>query len=263
MAGDNQMHGTKIPAAAIAGADRKLRDVPENMAERLIVALDVRSPPEAEALVNKLDGVVSFFKIGLWLLFAEGTDALIDKLIKREKNVFLDYKMFDIGQTVKEGVARARDRGIKFVTVHGDDEIIRHAVEGKGDSDFLKIFTITVLTSMDDDDLHAMGYRLTVKELIELRVRKSLEYGSDGIIASAADNPNEIRKLVANERLLIATPAVRPAGSPSDDHKRLASPTEAIRDGADYIIMGRPILEHANPRYQAQQVISQMEQGAA
>lgn len=253
------MHGTVIPAAEIARADRKLRDVPENMAERLIVALDVRSPHEAEALVDKLDGVVSFFKIGLWLLFAEGTDALIDKLIKRGNNVFLDYKMFDIGETVKEGVTRACDRGIKFVTVHGDDEIIRKAVEGKGNSDFLKIFTITVLTSMDDADLYEMGYRLSVKELIELRVRKSLEYGSDGIIASAADNPNEIRKLVSNEGLLIATPGVRPIGSPSDDHKRLASPTEAIRDGADYIIMGRPILAHPDPRKEAKNVISQME----
>jgi orotidine-5'-phosphate decarboxylase len=115
--------------------------------------------------------------------------------------------------------------------------------------------------SMDDSDLQAMGYRLTVKQLIELRVRKSLEYGSDGIIASAADNPNEIRKLVSNEGLLIATPGVRPSGSPADDHKRRATPMEAIRDGADYIIMGRPILAHPNPRQEAQQVISQMEQG--
>jgi orotidine-5'-phosphate decarboxylase len=159
------------------------------------------------------------------------------------------------------GVERARERGIKFVTVHGDNEIIQAAVEGKGSSDFLKIFTITVLTSMDDSDLFEMGYRLTVKELIELRVRKSLQYGSDGIIASAADNPNEIRKLVQNQKLLIATPGVRPEGTASDDHKRLASPSQAIRDGADYIIMGRPILAHPDPRSQAMQVIKQMESG--
>ena len=101
--------------------------------------LDLPTPSDAEALVNKLDGVVSFYKIGLWLLFAEGTDQLIDKLIKNGKKVFLDYKMFDIGETVMKGVSRARERGIKFVTVHGDDEIMRAAVEGKGNSDFLKV----------------------------------------------------------------------------------------------------------------------------
>jgi orotidine-5'-phosphate decarboxylase len=177
------------------------------------------------------------------------------------KKIFLDYKMFDIPETVSKGVTSARDRGIKFVTVHGDNEIMKAAVQGKGDSDFLKIFTITVLTSMNDADLREMGYRLSVKELIELRVRKSLEYGSDGIIASAADNPDEIRKLVANQGLLIATPGVRPAGSDSDDHKRLATPAEAIRGGADYIIMGRPIISHKNPRAQAEAVIADMEKG--
>jgi orotidine-5'-phosphate decarboxylase len=120
-----------------------------------------------------------------------------------------------------------------------------------------------VLTSMNDSDLAEMGYRLTVRQLIELRVKKSLEYGSDGIIASAADNPNEIRKLVQNQGLLIATPGVRPEGSSADDHKRLASPSQAIRDGADYIIMGRPILAHPDPRSQAEQVIRQMESGSS
>ena len=239
-----------------------MRDVPANMAERLIVALDLPSSAAAEDMVKKLDGVVSFYKIGLWLLFAEGTDRLIDGLIKRDKKVFLDYKMFDIPETVHRGIERARDRGIKFVTVHGDDEIIKSAVEAKGNSDFLKIFTITVLTSMDDNNLHDMGYRLGVQDLIKLRVRKSIEYGSDGIIASAADDPNEIRKLVNNQSLLIATPGVRPSGSSSDDHKRLASPAEAIKAGADYIIMGRPIVTKQDPRAEAERVIRDMESAA-
>ncbi len=256
------MHGTDLPRNSIVG-QKAMREIPANMAERLIVALDVSTPEEAELLVEKLDGVVSFYKIGLWLLFAEGTDRLIDLLIRKKKNVFLDYKMFDIGETVFRGVERAKNRGIKFVTVHGDNEIIQSAVAAKGGSDFLKIFTITVLTSMDDKDLHDMGYRLTVKQLIELRVRKSLEYGSDGIIASAADNPNDIRRLVANQGLLIATPGVRPVGTNSDDHKRVASPADAIRGGADYVIIGRPILEHPDPRFQAEQVIKQMELGTA
>lgn len=243
------------------GEPNKMRDIPTNMADRLIVALDVPSPSAAEDLVKKLDGVVSFYKIGLWLLFAEGTDALITNLVNQKKNVFLDYKMFDIGETVRRGVERARERGIKFVTVHGDEDIIRAAVDARGTSDFLKIFTITVLTSMNDADLHDMGYRLTVPELIKLRVKKSLEYGSDGIIASAADNPNEIRGLVNSQSLLIATPGVRPKGITSDDHKRVATPTEAIRDGADYIILGRPIIEDPDPRQQAIDVIRQMELG--
>jgi orotidine-5'-phosphate decarboxylase len=254
------MHGTASRPSTTSRSPR-MRDVPDQMADRLIVALDVPTPDQAESLVNDLDGVVSFYKIGLWLLFTAGTDQLIDRLISKGKKIFLDYKMFDIPETVSKGVTSARNRGIKFVTVHGDNEIMKAAVQGKGDSDFLKIFTITVLTSMNDADLREMGYRLTVKELIELRVRKSLEYGSDGIIASAADNPDEIRKLVANQGLLIATPGVRPAGSDSDDHKRLATPAEAIRGGADYIIMGRPIISHKNPRAQAEAVIADMEKG--
>lgn len=255
------MHGALVHSQYIKEL-KNMRDIPANMADRLIVALDVPSPYDAEVLVEKLDGIVSFYKIGLWLLFAEGTDALITKIINKKKNVFLDYKMFDIGETVHRGIERAKERGIKFVTVHGDGDIIRSAVDAKGDSDFLKIFTITVLTSMNDSDLHDMGYRLTVNELIKLRVQKALEYGSDGIIASAADNPNEIRKLVNNQGLLIATPGVRPKGGGSDDHKRVATPTDAIRDGADYIILGRPIVAHPNPRQQAIEIIKQMEMGA-
>lgn len=256
------MHGTPTRATASIRTSANVRDIPANMAERLIVALDVSSPDDAKELIKKLDGIVSFYKIGLWLLFAEGTDKLIDDLVKSGKNVFLDYKMFDIGETVRKGVTRAKDRGIKFVTVHGDDEIMRAAVEGKGDCDFLKIFTITVLTSMNDADLREMGYRLTVKELIELRVRKSLECRCDGIIASAADNPNEIRQLVDSQGLLIATPGIRPHGSQADDHKRSATPTQAIRDGADYLVIGRPIIESTDPASMAHKIIEEMKLGA-
>ena len=255
------MHGTPILATASVRTAANARDIPTNMAERLIVALDVRSPDDANALIKKLDGIVSFYKIGLWLLFAEGTDKLIGELIKNGKNVFLDYKMFDIGETVREGVTRAKDRGVKFVTVHGDDAIMKAAVEGKGGSSSLKIFTITVLTSMDDADLKEIGYRLTVKELIKLRVRKSIECGCDGIIASAADNPNEIRQLVDNQGLLIATPGIRPVGYPADDHKRHAGPTQAIRDGADYLVIGRPIIQSSDPASMARTVIEEMKLG--
>jgi orotidine-5'-phosphate decarboxylase len=239
-------------------AARNIRSVPARMSDRLIVALDVRSPAAAEALVEQLDGVVSFYKIGLWLLYAEGTEQLIDKLIRDGKNVFLDTKMYDIGETVKEGVARARERGVKFVTVHGDDEMIRAAVEGRGNSDFLQILAISVLTSMNDQALQEMGYRLSVRELLDLRVRKATELGCDGMIASAADNPNEIRQRANADELLIVTPGIRPSGSGADDHKRLSTPGQAISAGADYLVVGRPITQSAEPRAAAEEVIRQM-----
>jgi orotidine 5'-phosphate decarboxylase subfamily 1 len=158
------------------------REVPEKVEDRLIVALDVPSIGEARDLVGELDGLVSFFKVGLWLQFAAGFDGLIDELIKRGKKVFLDAKMFDIGETVKQGVARAVERGFSFVTVHGDGEIMKAAVEGRGDSR-LKILAITVLTSVDQDGLRDLGYICSVEELIRLRVQRSIACGCDGIIA--------------------------------------------------------------------------------
>ena len=237
------------------------RDVPDNMAERLIVALDLPDANQAREFTERLDGVVSFYKIGLWLLFADGTDKLIDDLIKDGKNVFLDYKMFDIGETVKQGVARAVDRGVKFVTVHGDPEIMKSAVEGKGLSDYTKIFSITVLTSLNDAALKEMGYALSVRELIELRVRTSIECGCDGIIASPDDRPDEIRRLVQNDHLLIATPGIRPAGQSVDDHKRHATPQAAIANGADYLVVGRPIIKAEEPAKSAREIIREMEMG--
>ncbi|MGA0530392.1 orotidine-5'-phosphate decarboxylase [Hansschlegelia sp. KR7-227] len=239
------------------------RDVPSNMADRLIVALDVKTPEAASDLVDRLDGTATFFKIGMWLLFAKGTDALIDRLVDKGNNVFLDYKMYDIGQTVKEGVARARERGAKIVTIHGDDAIMKAAVEGKGGDAKLKLFAITVLTSMNDDDLAGMGYRLTVPELVELRVRKAAECGVDGVIASAADNPAELRRRAGAPGLLIGTPGVRSPGVAVHDQKRVATPEGAIRAGADYIVMGRQITEAADPAAEARKVIAEMERGAA
>ncbi len=234
------------------------RDLPPDMADRLIVALDVPAADQAEEIVTKLHGTVSFFKIGLWLLFSEGVEHLIDRLVHEGKNVFLDYKMYDIGETVKRGVERARQRGIKFVTVHGDAEIMRAAVEGRGDSEFLKIFSITVLTSLNDEALKKMGYALTVDQLVELRVRSAIECGSDGVIASPLDHPDDIRKLAEHDGLLIATPGIRPAGRAVDDHKRAATPTEAIVNGADYLIVGRPIIGENDPKRAAEAIIDEM-----
>ncbi len=238
------------------------RPLPDTMSGRLIVALDVADAGKAREIVAELDGIVSFFKIGMWLFFKKETDALIDDLVARGKHVFLDYKMYDIGETVKRGVAGAATRGVSIVTVHGDDAIMKAAVEGKGQSD-LKIFAITVLTSLDDAALHAMGYRLTAEDLVALRVRKAAECGCDGIIASAHDNPDALRRQAGEggARLLVGTPGVRRAADRQNDHRRFADPATAIAKGADYLVVGRPILEAADRAREAASIIADMEKG--
>jgi orotidine-5'-phosphate decarboxylase len=237
-----------------------LRRVPANIEERLIVALDVPTIAEARLLVQKLDGIVSFFKIGLWLLYASGVDALIDDLLGAGKRVFLDSKMFDIGETVKQGVARAASRNVSILTVHGDRDIMRAAVEGKGQSP-LQIFAITALTSLDDSGLRELGYLVSVEELIAQRVQNAVASGIDGVIASAQDDPNRIRTIAGSQDLLIATPGIRLPGAALDDHKRSGNPAQAIRDGADYLVVGRPIIKDADPAKQAQLIIAEMRRG--
>ncbi len=234
------------------------RDLPPRMADRLIVALDVATTAEAEDLVQKLDGVVSFFKIGFRMLIEPGADSLIDGLISSGKKIFLDAKMFDIPETVKEAVATAARRKISFITVHGDENIMRAATEGRADSS-IKVFAVTVLTSLDDDALKAMGYFLSAQDLVNLRAKKAIECKCDGIIASANDDPNAIRRLAEMESLLIATPGVRQATGNVDDHKRTATPAEAIRNGADYLVVGRPIIAATDPVAAAKSFIQEME----
>ena len=233
------------------------RDIPERMADRLIVALDVPTIAAARDMAERLDGVVSFFKIGLWLAFAEGIDGLLRDLVSAGKRVFLDAKMHDIGQTVEEGVARAAERGVTLVTVHGEPQVMRAAVKGKGGSP-LKIFAISVLTSLDDAGLKEMGYTLTARELIQLRARQAVQCGCDGLIASAADDPNELRRFAGSNRLLIGTPGIRGAQDASDDHARLATPRAAIERGSDYLVVGRPIIAHRDPAGRAKAIIAEM-----
>jgi orotidine-5'-phosphate decarboxylase len=233
------------------------REVPEKVEDRLIAALDVPSISEARALIDKLEGVISFFKVGLWLQFAAGFDSLVDYLLAKNKNIFLDAKMFDIGETVRQGVARAAERGVSFVTVHGDGEMMKAAIEGRGNSR-LKIFAITVLTSLDQDGLRELGYLCSVEDLIRLRVKRALECGCDGIVAAPHDNPSRIRELAGDQRLLIATPGVRLAGSSADDHKRPGTPAQAIAAGADYLVVGRPIVRSDDPARAASAIVENM-----
>ena len=234
----------------------------EQIDRRLIVALDVPEIDQARALVARLGHAVAFYKIGLWLFFRPGVDALIDELVGAGKQVFLDYKMYDIGETVRHGVAAAARRGVSIVTVHGDPDMLRAAVDGRGDS-ALRVFAITVLTSQDQAALEAMGYDRPLEEIIDLRVRHAAAAGCDGVIASAADDPDAIRARAGNPELLVATPGIRLQGAAKHDQKRAATPDEAIARGADYLVVGRPITQAPDPQAAARQVIALMQQGWA
>jgi orotidine-5'-phosphate decarboxylase len=227
------------------------------MGDRLIVALDLPEIAQARAIVARLDGVVSFFKLGLWLIFAPGFDRLTEDLVAQGKRVFLDAKMFDIGETVKHGVMRAAERGVSLLTVHGDDDIMRAAIEGKGGSE-LRILAITALTSLDDAGARQLGHTIPVDELIRRRVASCVRLGVDGVIASP-DDVTGIRGLPGADRLLVVTPGVRLAGAARDDHKRAGTPAQAIAAGADYLVVGRPIVQASDPAAMAAQIIADMQ----
>ena len=246
------------PSSPRGGSDP--RGLPAAMGERLIVALDVPTVAQAAELVARLDGTVSFFKIGLWLAFAEGIDGLLKALLGAGRKVFLDTKMFDIAKTVEEGVARAADRGVTFVTVHGDRQIVEAAVLGRRGR-ATKVFAVTALTSLGDESLAEMGYRLGAEELVRLRVREAARCGCDGVIASARDDPDALRQVAGTDRLLVATPGIRPAGGAADDHQRMATPREAIVKGADYLVVGRPIIATRDPAASARRIVAEMEEG--
>ena len=186
-----------------------------------------------------------------------GFDRLLDELVESGKKIFLDAKMFDIGQTVREGVARAAERGVAFVTVHGDRDIIQAAAEGKAGNK-LKILVVPVLTSLDTSGLRELGYHGSISELIVARAGAAWNAGCDGIIAAPRDNPNQIRHEAGAEGLLVVTPGVRLAGSALDDHKRSGTPAQAIADGADYLVVGRPIVKSPDPAAAAAEIIADM-----
>jgi orotidine-5'-phosphate decarboxylase len=237
--------------------NRSPRSLPSRLEDRLIVALDLPSVDAARGIVARLDGIVSFYKVGLWLIFAPGFEAFLDGLLKSGCNVFLDAKMFDIGETVRRGIERVAERGVSFVTIHGDGDIIRAAVDGRGNSP-LKLLVVPALTSINERGLRELGHSGTVADLIADRARLALDCGVDGIIASPQDNPNAIRRRLDAERLLVVTPGVRLAGAALDDHKRSGTPAQAIDDGADYLVVGRPIVQSDDPAKVAARFIADM-----
>ena len=226
-----------------------------NARERLIVALDVPTAEEAKKLVSQLEGVVSFFKVGLELYTATGPE-LVRLLVSQGGKVFLDLKFLDIGETVRRATEQAARLGASFLTVHESGVTVASAVQGCQGTD-LKILAVTVLTSMDTSDLQAMGLTCSVEELVLARAKKAMAAGCHGVIASGQE-AQKIREL-AGDRLLIVTPGIRPSGASAEEQKRTATPTEAIRAGADYLVVGRPITRAPNPRDAAIRIIEEMQ----
>jgi orotidine-5'-phosphate decarboxylase len=231
---------------------------PAAMRDRLIVALDVPSIGEARGLVARLGDAVSFYKVGYWLLYSAGADGLLAELKAAGKRVFLDAKLHDIAQTVEVGAARAAERGVDLLTVHAEPAVMAAAVKGAAGSGMM-VFGVTVLTSLDDGDLDEIGYRMGVEALVARRARQAAQAGCAGIIASPADSPTGLRA-AAGAPLLIATPGVRPLGDAAGDQKRVATPYAAIAAGADFLVVGRPVVAKPDPAAAARAILAEMEQ---
>ena len=218
--------------------------------DRLIVALDLPDVEAAEAMVARLGDSVAFYKIGYQLAYAGGL-RLVRQLADRDKKVFLDLKLHDIGNTVARGVESIAKLGATFLTVHAYPQTMGAAAEARAGSD-LKILAVTVLTSYDDGDLHAAGYRLGVSDLVEARAQQAQVLGLDGLVCSA-EEAAALRKLVGHQ-LRLVTPGIRPAGAASGDQKRIMTPARALAAGADYLVVGRPVLEAADPKAAAEAI---------
>lgn len=229
--------------------------MPVHASDRLIVALDVPSADDAKKLLAQLGGAVSFFKVGLELYTAAGPE-FVHLLVSQKKKVFLDLKYLDIEQTVRRAAEQAARLGATFLTVHEGGKAVRSAVEGARNSD-LKILAVTVLTSWDAGDLEEMGITLPVEELVLHRARKALAAGAHGVIASGRESA-ELRKQLGTE-FVIVTPGIRPAGASADEQKRATTPTDAIRAGADCLVVGRPITQAPNPKDAALKILEEMQ----
>ena len=223
-------------------------------ANPIIVALDVDSAEEARTLVARLGTSVNFYKVGMELYAAAGME-FVRELLGQGKDVFLDMKFYDIGETVRRAVAQVARTGVRFLTVHGSGPVMRAAVAGREGSG-LKLLAVTVLTSFDEQDLADLGYPCACSELVAMRVRKAMEAGIDGLVCSPLE-AESVRRLAGPAAILV-TPGVRSAGASKGDQKRVATPAEAIRDGADYLVMGRQITRAADPAAEAERVLAEI-----
>src|ERR1700736_1144462 len=231
---------------------------PANIAhrDRLIVALDVPTVTAAEAMIARLGDSVTFYKIGYQLAYAGGLP-LVRQLVGAGKKVFADLKLHDISNTVARGVESVARLGATFLTVHAYPQTMKAAVEGRAGSD-LKVLAITVLTSYDDDDLHAAGYRLGVSDPVAVRAQQAQLMGVDGLVCSPEETA-DLRKIVGLQMKLV-TPGIRPASSAAGDQKRIMTPGRAIAAGADYLVGARPVIDAPDPKAAADAIVAEIAQ---
>ena len=219
-----------------------MKEIPLN--ERIILALDVESTEKAKDLVKKTESHINFYKVGLQLFMA-GCFEIVDWLAARDHKVMVDLKFFDIPETVKLAVAQLNNRGVTFATIHGNDPIIRAAVEAKGD---LALLAVTVLTSFGQEDMQAMGMTKSIEELVYFRAKRALELGCDGVVSSGLEAPR--LRLDLGNKLLLVTPGIRPGANTydkKDDQQRVVTARQAMASGVDYLVVGRPISKAADP----------------
>jgi orotidine-5'-phosphate decarboxylase len=221
----------------------------------LIIALDLETAAEALVLVNTLGDAAGFYKVGLELFTSAGMD-FVRELKSQGKRVFLDLKMYDIGETVKRAVSQVAKVGVDLMTVHAMRQVVLAAAAGRAGSG-LKILAVSVLTSFDDGDLRTDGHTQTVSELVELRSRNAVAADADGIVCSALEVAR-VRKVTGPDKILVI-PGVRSAGAAKGDQKRVATPRQAIADGADYLVIGRQVTRSENPRAEFEKILEEIQ----
>jgi len=221
---------------------------------RLIVPLDVPTTDEARRMVETLGESVSFYKVGLELFATDGM-ALARELKAQGKQVFLDWKLHDIGVTVQRAAAALADTGCDLLTVHGEPQVMASAVRGRGRSG-LKVLAVTVLTSLSDEDLREVGYVDGARALVERRIHQAIHAGCDGVVASPHEA--DLARSLGGKDFLVVTPGVRPDWAAKNDQARVATPVEALRSGASHIVCGRPITAANDPRAAAERIVAEM-----
>ncbi|WP_447978480.1 orotidine-5'-phosphate decarboxylase [Candidatus Nitrospira bockiana] len=228
--------------------------------DRLILALDVPSAEEGERLLDRVGTAINFVKIGLELYTAAGP-AMVKRAIERGHRVFLDLKFLDIEETVKRATTRAAQMGVHMLTIHANRKALKAALEGRaavpGATERLKLLAVTVLTNFDAGDLRDMGVQWSVADLVSARARLAADVGLDGVIASG-EEAAVIREKVGKD-FIVVTPGIRPANLGTDDHARVATPGQAIKAGADYLVVGRPIRDAPDPKAAAERIAEEMQ----
>jgi orotidine-5'-phosphate decarboxylase len=252
------MQDYSMPAEVVALCAIPSDPIPAS--ERLIVALDVPTIDDAKKIVEQLKGDVNFYKIGMQLQFAGGLK-YAEELVKDGKKVFLDSKLLDIPQTISSAVENVAKMGVTFLTVHGMiGKAIPAAIKGRRGSN-LKILAVTVLTNLDQFDLDDLGINMSLEQMVIKQTKKALEAGADGVITSGLE-ASKIRELFGSQPTVV-TPGIRPAGADIHDQRRVATPAAAIRAGADYLVVGRPILQATDPLGAVRKILREIESSAS